>query len=198
MRQKLILTLMLTFMLSGCAISPPFNNRIDYMSLKEIKSSEIVIQDIKITWTPSTFPSEIEIKGASGFRGSAAQVRIPTGPSISSRLVEVLDQVVYTSDTSQNIVNINIINAESNFKFIAGILSDQAAIDWGEVNLTAEFSYKGEVWTETFHFVEDDSRIDGSSLTKPLEIVWDKTSLAMAKSIILNVNRIEKIQIKKL
>ncbi|WP_217517427.1 hypothetical protein [Vibrio metschnikovii] len=192
--KKVALIILVLTVLNGCAISPPFNNRVDYMTLKQMQKIDSLVENITLVWAPSDFPNQIEIKGASGFRGSAAQVRVPTGPSISSRLTEALDQVVEVQENSDNIVFININEVESNFKFIAGILNQDPAIDWGEVIADITFEYKGTMWTEKFHFVESDPQIDGSSLTKPLEDAWDKTALAMAKSIVTNINKVESLR----
>lgn len=188
---KKLLAVLMFLTVSGCAISPPFNNRMDYMEIRDMRGLDSPVKDISIEWIPTEFPNQIEIKGASGFRGSAAQVRIPTGQAISSRLVEALDQVIVVKKDSMSTIEINVEHAESNFKFIAGLLSQDQAIDWGEILMDVTFTYQGHSWKECIHYVYEDERLDGSSLTKPLEIVWDKAAIRLAISIVKNVNTIE-------
>lgn len=188
---KIVFILVLSGIIGGCAHAPPFNNRVDYIELKQVKNLDSAIDSLNLVWTPSDFPKSIEVKGASGFRGAAAQIRIPTGISISSRLIEALDQSLTVDDKAIDKLEIKIINAESNFTFISGFLSVDLAIDWGEVIIDAEFYYNGKIWIESFYHEENDERIDGSSLTRPLEIAWDKVSVAMAQSIIEHINEFE-------
>ena len=175
-------------LLSGCAVNPPFNNRVDYLELGSMKSQESKIADLNIIWEPSDFNEYIEIKGSSGFIGRGSRTRIPTGVAISSRLNEALDQALTVSSSSKNELKIKVSKAVSNFKFSG---TSEGGIDYGEVILDAKFTYKNQTWSKSFYHEEDDPRVAATGAVKPLEIAWDKVAIQMATSIITNINRIE-------
>ena len=184
MIKKLISFTLLAVFLTGCAVNPPFNNRIDYSELRNIRSLESKVDRLNVVWEPEEFDELIEIKGASGFIGSASRTRIPTGIAISSRLIEVLDQSLLVDSHSENKVIIKINKAESNFKYSSSLSNTEGTIDYGEVIVEAEFNYKGQNWSESFYHEEKDPVSGGTSLTRPLEIAWDKVAVQMATSII--------------
>ena len=52
---------------------------------------------VMITWAPSSFPTRIDVQGASGYVGSASQTRIPTGVAMAARISEAISAFTQVS-----------------------------------------------------------------------------------------------------
>ena len=181
------------FILSGCAVNLPFNNRLAYSHVSEAKRLNTnKVMPISIEWLPSDFPNRIDVQGASGFVGSGSQTRIPTGVGLSSRIMEALDTAIGVDSNSKNILEIYILKAESKFEYSAGMFNITPGIDYGWCNLEVEFNYNGTIWKDKFVSEEKDPTIGGTSQTGILEKVWDNVALQVAKNITSKIEQTPK------
>ena len=179
-----ILCLLVLFM-TGCTVNLPFNHRMSYSSVGEIKNIPHSQQEpISVQWIPPSFPERIDIQGASGFVGGASQTRIPTGVGLSNRIIEALDVAIGINNRSTRHLSISIINTENRFEYSAGFFNVTPAIDVGQCILEAEFTFADKHWKETFTASEKDPTIGGTSQTGILEKVWDKIAVQVARSVL--------------
>lgn len=175
----------LVISLTGCAIDLPFNNRLGFSSVKEMKAVQVQGQtqpNINIIWNPITFPERIDVHGASGFVGGGSQTRVPTGVALSSRIEEAVSQYANLTPTGTPLT-INVIEATSNFEYSAGIFNVTPAIDVGDVTLRASFVYGSKSWSGVYTSYKHDPKIGGSSATGTLEAAWDDVAVQVAKDI---------------
>jgi hypothetical protein len=182
--QANILCLLVLFM-TGCTVNLPFNHRMSYSSIGEIKNiSHSKQEPISIQWIPSSFPERVDIQGASGFVGGASQTRIPTGIGLSNRIIEALDVAIGVNNKSPRQLTISVINAENKFEYSAGFFNVTPAIDVGQCILEAEFAFADKHWKETFRASTKDPTIGGTSQTGVLEKVWDNIAVQVARNVL--------------
>ena len=171
-------------LLSGCAISLPFNNRTTFEKVSEARAVDARAKGpVKLSWDPPGFPERIDIQGASGFVGGISQTRIPTGVALASRVTELLDASVGLSPTSSKWLMLRVLHAESKFEYSAGIFNVTPAIDVGVCNVKMEFILPGKAWQKEFTARYDDPAIGGKSATAILERAWDDVALQIVKEI---------------
>ena len=186
--KKLILFLAITMIAvvcSGCAVSLPFNNRLSYPAVRDAKNFAATTKGpISVKWIPPSFPQRIDVKGASGFVGSLSQTRIPTGVGLSSRILEALDTSIGLLDSSNKTLTIEIIKAETQYEYSAGIFNITPAIDVGRCKLEAKFAIGDKRWEEKFFSELKDPTIGGTSQTAVVEKVWDDIAIQVARSVI--------------
>lgn len=174
--------------LSGCAISLPFNNRLAYSSITDMKSVQIQGEKPKlsITWNPADFPQRIDIQGSDGFVGGGSRTRVPTGVGLSSRIEEAISTYADITPNGKSLT-ITILEAHSGFEYSAGMFNITPAIDVGKVTLNASFNLDGKTWTQQFSSYKKDPTIGGTSATGILESAWDDVAVQVAKSIASHV-----------
>lgn len=187
-RLVLIFVIMITTVCSGCAINLPFNNRLSYSAVQNAKKTTSINEGpISIKWIPIDFPERIDIQGASGFVGGGSQTRIPTGVALANRISEVLDNSVGIVASSNKVLIIEIINAQSEFEYSAGFFNVTPAIDVGRCKLEAKFNIGNKKWTDKFSSEVKDPTIGGTSQTATLEKAWDDIAIQVGKSVLQNL-----------
>lgn len=170
---------------SGCAVNLPFNNRLSYSAVQDAKNSANTNKGpISVKWIPANFPELVDFQGASGFVGGGTQTRIPTGVALASRILEVLDASVGLRATSNKTLTIEIINAETEFEYSAGIFNITPAIDVGRCTLEAAFLLGDRRWREKFSAELKDPTIGGTSQTGVLEKVWDDIAIQVGRNVV--------------
>jgi hypothetical protein len=176
--------------LSGCAISLPFNNRLAYSSISDMKSVQIQGEKPKlsISWNPVNFPQRIDIQGSDGFVGGGSRTRLPTGVALSSRIEEAISTYADISPSGQNLT-ITVLEARSGFEYSAGIFNITPAIDVGTVTFNAAFNLNGKTWNQQFSSHKKDPTIGGTSATGILESAWDDVAVQVAKSIAAHIEK---------
>ncbi|WP_036626121.1 hypothetical protein [Pantoea sp. AS-PWVM4] len=190
--KKLLSSAVIVFMavgLSGCAISLPFNNRLAYSSITDMKSVQIQGEKprLSITWNPADFPQRIDIQGSDGFVGGGSRTRVPTGVALSSRIEEAISTYADLAPNGKNLT-ITILEAHSGFEYSAGMFNITPAIDVGKVTLNASFNLNGKTWTQQFSSYKKDPTIGGTSATGILESAWDDVAVQVAKSVASHIN----------
>ena len=179
--------------LSGCAVSLPFSNRMDYSKVSAVKRlSNNKDQPVSIDWSPAGFKNRVDIQGASGFVGGGSQTRIPTGVALTSRIFEALDSSIGVDADSKNVLEINVLKAESKFEYSAGMFNITPSLDYGWCSLQVAFDYNGNQWAQTFVAEERDPTIGGTSPTGVLERVWDDIAVQLAKNVIPKIEEFPK------
>ena len=180
-------------LLSGCAINLPFNSRLDYPHVSEAKKlASNKLEPTSIEWLPADFPSRVDVQGSSGFVGGGSQTRIPTGVALANRITEALDVSVGVDSTSKNILELNILSAESKFEYSAGMFNVTPGIDYGWCSLEIVFNYNGTEWKQKFVSEERDTKVGGTSQTGILEKVWDNLAVQVAKNVTTKIGQTEK------
>ncbi|MDO6406470.1 hypothetical protein [Pantoea phytobeneficialis] len=190
--KKLLSSAVIVFMavgLSGCAISLPFNNRLAYSSITDMKSVQIQGEKprLSITWNPADFPQRIDIQGSDGFVGGGSRTRVPTGVALSSRIEEAISTYADLVPNGKDLT-ITILEAHSGFEYSAGMFNITPAIDVGKVTLNASFNLNGKTWTQQFSSYKKDPTIGGTSATGILESAWDDVAVQVAKSVASHIN----------
>ncbi len=181
---KMLAMLLYVVGMTGCAINLPFNNRLDYAKVSEAKRLATgKTTPVALEWVPATFPTRIDIQGASGFVGGGSQTRIPTGVALSNRILEALDVSVGIDPAAKDLLEMNILRAETKFEYSAGMSNITPGIDYGWCSMDVEFDYDGTVWREKFVSEEKDPTIGASSQTALLDKVWDNIALQVAKNV---------------
>lgn len=185
--KKVIVYVFLSFLIIGCAINPPFNNRLSYDHVREAKNlSKHRHGPISIKWLPIEFPKRIDIQGSSGYVGGAAYNRIPTGIALSSRITEVIDSSVGINDASTKVVTIKINEAKTEFEYCALVINTPS-IDTGRCFLDVEFIIGNKTWRRKFKSEAYDPTYGCTSQTGILEKVWDDISLQVGREIVDNL-----------
>ncbi len=187
---KLLAVFAVAVGLSGCAVSLPFNNRLSYPSVSEMKSVHIQGEKPKlsIVWNPADFPQRIDIQGADGFVGGGSRTRVPTGVALSSRIEEAVSTFADVNPAGQKLT-ITVIEARSGFEYSAGMFNITPAIDVGTVSFNATFNLNGQTWSQQFTSHKNDPVIGGTSQTGTLESAWDDIAVQVAKNIAQHINK---------
>lgn len=143
-----------TSILSGCAVTLPFNNRLSYPAYQELQKEAAgnSLPAVMITWNPASFPTRVDVQGASGYVGSASQTRIPTGVALSSRISEAISAFTQVSPSGLPLI-IDVIDAQSKFEYSAGVFNVAPTLDMGEVTLKAKFTLDKAQWEKTYFFI---------------------------------------------
>ncbi|EBR3875205.1 hypothetical protein KCE64_004814 [Salmonella enterica subsp. enterica serovar Hvittingfoss] len=182
MKKIVALCLAVSF-LTGCAVNLPFNNRLSYGAIKELRQSiHNTGAKINISWEPSGFPERIDVHGASGFVGSASNTRIPTGIALSSRIEEAISTYADITPDGRNLV-IKVDDAQSKFEFASGIVNVTPTIDVADVTFKATFNLDGDIWTKEYKSRLNDPTIGGTSETGLLEKAWDTIAVQVATDV---------------
>ncbi len=190
MKRLILLSILVTF-LSGCAVSLPFNNRLSYAGIKEMKTVEEKVKEkpiISINWEPNTFLKRIDIQGADGFVGGGSRTRIPTGIALSARIEEAISTFANVTSTGKPLV-ITIIEARSGFEYSAGIFNVTPAMDVGSMVLKASFNIEGATWSGEYRSIKKEPKIGGTSQTALLEEVWDDVAVQVAKDVAAHITQ---------
>ena len=191
MTKQDVICIVLVFSLSlfGCAIYLPFENRISYDYIREVKKINVVNKSpLSINWIPQSFPQRVDIQGASGFVGGASRTRIPIGVALSKRITELLDMAVGIDQKSKDTLTITVIQAKTEFKYDAFALEN--TIKSASCVLKAEFTLNGHAWKSQFYASDSGASLQGTSQTAVLNSVWDNISFQVAKNIIEHMNEI--------
>lgn len=189
MKKTLTLSILAIALLSGCAVTLPFNNRLSYSSVKEVQSSVTLKERpaIYVEWEPSDFPSRIDTQGADGFVGGGSQTRIPTGVAMAARIEEAIGTFADIKKDGA-VLKIKVIEARSGFEYSAGIFNVTPVLDVGAIKFVASFSTKDKAWTKTYTSQKKDPSIGGRSSTGMLEAAWDDVAVQVAKDVAANLN----------
>lgn len=187
--KRLILIFCVLFLVSGCAVSLPFNHRLSYQYISEANKAEVKkMGPISVQWIPPEFTKRIDVQGSSGFVGGGSQTRIPTGIALYNRILEYLDASIGVDDKSPKVLMITVIDAKSEFEYSAGFFNITPAIDVGKCTLRANFEYKDKTqaqsWADVFTASYHDPTIGGSSQTGELEKAWDDVAAQVGKKVI--------------
>ncbi|HHO0144944.1 hypothetical protein AB7179_05400 [Providencia manganoxydans] len=188
--KKFALTMVGVMFLSGCTVNLPFNNRLAYTAMKEVKEENVnpKYEKISIDWEPSTFPSRIDVQGADGFVGGGSRTRIPTGVALSSRIEEALSAHVDVNKSGMPLL-IKVLDARSGFEYSAGIFNITPTIDVGTVYFKAMFTIDGTSWENEFKSQVKDPTVGGTSQTGTLESAWDNVAIDVAKDIMKHIRK---------
>lgn len=189
--QFLLATLVISI-LSGCAVTLPFNNRLSYPAYQELQK-EAAGKDlpaVMITWTPKSFPTRIDVQGASGYVGSASQTRIPTGVAMAARISEAISAFTPVSPNGLPLL-IDVIEAKSKFEYSAGVFNVTPSLDVGEITFKAKFTLGKDQWEKTYFSHKNDPSIGGMSATGILEAAWDDVATQVAKDIARRLQNIK-------
>lgn len=188
--KKLIVLLVGVTFLSGCTVTLPFNNRLSYSAMKDVKEvgSTIENKKISIEWGPNSFPTRIDVQGADGFVGGASRTRIPTGVALSSRIEEAISTFAEITPKGDKLL-IKVLEARSGFEYSAGMFNVTPAIDVGTVYLKADFAIDGKNWVNEFRSQIKDSTIGGTSQTGILESAWDDVAVQVAKDVAKHISQ---------
>ncbi len=171
--------------LSSCTVNLPFNTRPSFETVSQAKSLAASSEGpISVTWIPSTFPDRVDVEGASGFVGGGSKTRIPTGPGLSSRILETLDAAVGVSSTSPKALALTINSAQTKFQYSAGIFNVTPAIDRASCDVDIDFVSGSKHWNQAFHAEANDPKVGGTSQTGIVEHVWDDIALQVTKSVV--------------
>jgi len=171
-------------LLTNCAVTLPFNHRLAYDSVTQVKAIKAPVGPLSLVWIPGNFPERIDTQGASGFVGMASQTRIPTGVGLASRITEALDAAAGVSPAAERKLTIRILKADSRFEYSAGIFNVTEVIDEGRCTLEAEFTSGDITWTGKFEAKDREGRVGGRSATGVLESVWDDIAVQVAKDVV--------------
>lgn len=170
---------------SGCAINLPFTSRLSYNTVHQAKDLSAKDEGpITLQWIPTSFPSRVDVQGASGFVGGGSRTRVPTGIGLSSRILEALDAAVGVTDSSDKVLVMTIKNAETKFEYSAGFFNATPAIDEASCNLDIDFAMGALHWEQSFHAEAKDPKVGGSSQTGVVEGVWDDVAYQVAKNVV--------------
>jgi hypothetical protein len=171
--------------LTGCVTKLSFSSRPNYETLMEARNIPAGKKNpIAIKWWPPNFP---EMQDMQSPKGGGYRVMTPTGASLASRILEVLDVSVGVNSASNRVLRIAVFVAESKFEFSSNALKHNKTIVAASCNFEAEFILGNKAWTEKFF---SERRVMEDSIltqTEVLERVWDDISLQVAKSIVSNV-----------
>lgn len=185
--KKVITLFVLIFIITGCGINLPFNNRLSYKHIREAKNiTKSNKGPISIKWIPANFPERIDIQGASGAVGSASNTRIPIGVALSSRITEVLDTSIGINESSRKTVIIKIDDARTEFEYCS-IVIGVPSIDLGRCFLDIEFISGDKRWRKKFKSEAYDPTYGCTSQTGILEKAWDDIALQVGREIVDNL-----------
>lgn len=170
---------------SGCTVNLPFNTRPSFDTVSQAKGLAAKSEGpISVTWAPASFPDRVDVEGASGFVGGGSRTRIPTGPGLSSRILETLDAAVGISSSSPKKLTLTIKNAKTTFQYSAGVFNVTPAIDRASCDLDIDFAMGSKQWSQTFHAEARDPKVGGTSQTGVVEHVWDDIALQVTKNVV--------------
>lgn len=190
MKKIAIFLLMISFIFTGCTVNLPFNNRLEYSSIKQLKQDvQHTNISVNIQWIPANFVDRIDFQGASGFVGAGTNTRIPTGVALSQRIEEAVSVIADITNDGMPLI-IEVENAQSEFEYSAGIFNITPAIDVADVVFKATFHVKGKEWTNEFKSSLTDPTIGGTSQTGLLEQAWDDIAIQVAKDIAFHLRQI--------
>jgi hypothetical protein len=127
------------------------------------------------------------VEGASGFVGGGSRTRIPTGPGLSSRILETLDAAVGVNSSAPKVLTVTIKNAKTKFQYSAGIFNVTPAIDQASCDLDVDFAVGSDRWSQTFHAEAKDPKVGGTSQTGLVEQVWDDIALQVTKNVVAHM-----------
>jgi len=181
----LVVGIALVTLLTGCVTKLSFDSRPNFETILEARNIPVSKKSpITIKWWPPNFP---EMQDMQSPKGGAYRVMTPTGASLASRIIEVLDASVGVNDASNRLLRIAVLVAESKFEFSSNAVKHNKTIVAASCNFEAEFILGNKAWTEKFFSerrVPEDSIL---SQTEVLERVWDDISLQVAKSVASNI-----------
>ncbi|HEX7371106.1 MAG TPA: hypothetical protein VF284_12580 [Rhodanobacteraceae bacterium] len=136
---------------------------------------------------PASFPDRVDVEGASGFVGGGSRTRIPTGPGLSSRILETLDAAVGVNSSAPKVLTLTIKNAKTKFQYSAGIFNVTPAIDKASCDLDIEFALGTVRWSQSFHAEAKDPKVGGTSQTGLVEQVWDDVALQITRNVVAHM-----------
>jgi hypothetical protein len=175
--------------LSGCTVNLPFNTRPSFDTVTQARGLNAKNEGpVRVTWVPSSFPDRVDVEGASGFVGGGSRTRIPTGPGLSSRILETLDAAIGVNSSAPNALTLTIKNAKTKFQYSAGIFNVTPAIDRASCDLDVNFAVGSTQWSQTFHAEAKDPKVGGTSQTGLVEQVWDDIALQVTKSAVAHMH----------
>jgi hypothetical protein len=176
-------------LLSGCAVNLPFNTRPSFDTVTRARDLNAKAEGpVTVTWAPSSFPDRVDVEGASGFVGGGSRTRIPTGPGLSSRILETLDAAVGVNSSASKVLTLTIKNAQTKFQYSAGIFNVTPSIDRASCDLDVEFAVGSAHWSQTFHAEAKDPKVGGTSQTSLVEHVWDDIALQVTRDVVAHMH----------
>jgi hypothetical protein len=168
---------------AGCTVHLPFSHGLSYPNRTEARAlHQAEAPVLAIRWDPPTFPHRVDTQSPSGFVGGSTVARIPTGPALTSRILQVLDEANGVHPNAPHELTIRVIRADTDFEYSAygGVTP---AIDRARCELEIEFVYGAARWRDTFVADEVDPAIGAASPTGVLESVWDRVALEVGRSV---------------
>lgn len=135
---------------------------------------------IALRWDPASFPSRVDVQGASGFIGGASRTQIPTGISISTKVREFLAAAVGLEESAGRIVTIHVVEAKTSFEFGG---RKQGGIDRARCSLKVEVDDGSVRWSEAY-FASDETGGQPPTVTGVLDGVYDEVSAALARDVV--------------
>ena len=135
---------------------------------------------IALRWEPATFPTRVDVQGASGFTGGLSRTRIPTGVAISTKVREFLEAAVGVEESAGRVVTIRVVEAKSSFEFGG---RKRGGIDRARCTLKVEVDDGSARWSEAY-FASDEPGGEPPTLTGVLDGVYDEVSSALARDVV--------------
>jgi hypothetical protein len=172
-------------MAPGCTYDYGFGDRASYTTVQTAKKlSAREKGPVAIAWDPPSFRDRVDETGPSSAEGSGTKARIPTGPAITTRVDELMNEAVGVDPSSGDVLSISVIDAETTYGYAVGFIGDRH-IDraWCVVDL--EFAHGSSRWSQ--QFTADALASDaagGPSGTKLLEQAWDDVALQVTRSAV--------------
>ena len=177
----LALALLLAAPSFSCAIYLPFRFQLTPRLAEEAAGLRGTAGGpIALRWQPSDFPQRVDVKGASGFVGSASRTRIPTGVAISTKVHDFLDAAVGVEEGARRVVTIRVVEAKSSFEFGG---KKRGCIDRARCTLKVEVDDGKARWSEAY-FASDEPAGQPPTLTGVLDGVYDEVSAALARDVV--------------
>jgi len=169
---------------AGCTPNLTFSDRVSRATMQDASSLTAPGRGpITVHWTPASFPDRVDKIGPSGEEGSGTRAYIPIGAAVASRVEELLDAAVGVENASPNVLTINVLEAESAYRYAIGMITSRH-IEAASSVLDAEFSIGGSQWRERFTAqTKYRPETDGAEGTGALDRVWDDIALQVATSV---------------
>lgn len=171
---------------NGCTYHPSFDRRASYEVLEDARDLDAETKGpIAVEWSPRDFPDRVDEIGPAGAEGAATTATIPTGVALSSRTIELLDEAIGVSGSSDLTLTIEVRDAESEYRYAPGFIPERY-IDEARCALDVGFQLGDDQWNEQFvaQASVETSGVKGNDL---LELVWDEIAISVVESIVANL-----------
>jgi hypothetical protein len=172
-------------LLTGCVAALPYRNQLGYDSLAQCRTlGNRDMGPIRLEWRPSTFYARMNYQGADSAMGNSFRTRIPTGPSLVSRITEALDTAVGLDSHSRQVLKVNVVEAYSRYPYSQGPYDSTPATEWGECGLWARFTFGKLEWQARFRARTPSDQVGSLSSLEVMERAWDDLALQVTRSVV--------------